>query len=365
MRTFFSLIGIERIVILLLIFATLFLFTTAPRYQIDSENLIDNSDFKLGFKNWVTSSNCGKLAETAGTVLLENQAAPCTIFLRQHLPLPQDASQLILAAEVFTHNALPGKLSWQRARLSLVGIDNEEKKMWHHPHMIKLPVSSAGWRQVSQVFSIPDDAVKLVVGLEIMETTGTLSVRNITLSRASENSWFPYAAHTLLIFWGVAFLWLAANSLQLFHNKKMQVLFLLVSGAIIIGCMIPGKVRDLIVDQAKKSVKHVNSMLAEPYSFSFAAIQESQTNLSLSQDIAGHFFLFAVLAFLCRIGLPKGRFLMQYFTLALFAASTEVLQFFIPDRKPTFFDWFLDLNGLLLGFLLAELLIFRYARKSN
>ncbi len=362
MRTLIYSIGIERIVIFLLILATLILFTLAPRYQVDSINLLYNSDFSEGFKNWTESSNCGKLTQNLGEALLENQNAPCTVFLRQHLPIPQSATQLMLSAEVKTHNVSQGKLSWQSARLSLVGIDNNAKKMWHHPHMIKLPPRNEGWKNVSQVFSIPPDSVELIVGLEIMETTGTVSARKLKLAPASENSWFPIVANSLLILWGVAFLWLGKNLRRLFSSKKIQGSFLIVSGFIAIGCMIPGKVRDLILDRAQETIGSLKMVLAESFIWSYVPL-EFQTYLSISPDKVGHFVLFAILAFLFRIGRPQDPFVSQCFNLMLFAASTEVLQFFISDRQPGVIDWSIDVGGLFLGFLFAE--IFRPRQKNR
>lgn len=353
MRTSIYSIGTKRIVIFLLIIATLFLFTLAPRYQVDSRNLLNNSNFSEGFKNWMESSNCGKITQNLGEVLLENQTTPCTVFLRQHLPIPESATQLMLAAEVNTHNVSQGKLSWQSARLSLVGINKKAEKMWSYPHMIKLPAKSKGWQHVFQVFSIPPEAVELIVGLEIMETTGTVSGRKLILVPASENNWFPIAASSLLILWGAAFLWLAKDLGQLFSSKKVRGSFLIVSGFIAIGCMIPGKTRDLILDQAQETIENLEMVLAESFIWSYLPL-ESQFDLSVSPDKVGHFVLFAILAFLFRIGRPQERFASQCLNLMLFAASTEVLQFFISDRQPGLIDWSIDVGGLLLGFLFAE-----------
>lgn len=354
MRTLIYSIGIERIVIFLLILTTLILFTLAPRYQMDSRNLLNNSKFSEGFKNWTESSNCGKLTQYLGEVLLENQDTPCTVFLRQHLSIPQNAAQLIMTAEVKTDNVSQGELSWQSARLSLVGIDKNAEKMWSHPHMIKLPAKSKGWQRVSQVFSIPPGAIELIVGLEIMETTGTMSVRKLTLAPISENSWFPIVANSLLILWGVAFLWLGKGLRQLFSSKIIQGSFIIVGGFIAIGCMIPGKTRNLILNQAQETIGNIKMVIAESFIWSYVPL-EFQIDPTFSLNEAGHFVLFAILAFLFRIGRPQDRFASQCFNLMLFAACTEVLQFFISDRQPGVIDWSIDVGGLFLGFFIAEL----------
>ncbi len=363
MRNFFDSIGFKRVVICLLILATYILFTSAPRYQINSINLLHNSDFSEGFNNWMESSNCGRLTQSLSAALLDNQKSPCTVFLRQQIPIPLNATQLKLAAEVNTHNVSQGKLSWQSARLSLVGIDRSGTKLWHHPHMIKLPPQSKGWQHVSQVFSIPPDAVALIVGLEIMDATGTVSARKLKLSSVSENSWFSTAANSLLILWGVTFLWLGKNLHRLFSSKIIQGSFLIVSASIAIGCcMIPGKIRDIILDRSQETIGKLKIVLVESPLWSYVP-PELQIDLSLSPDKAGHFVLFAMLAFLVRVGRPQDRFAAQCFNLMLFAASTEVLQFYISGRQPGITDWFIDAGGLTLGFFFAA--IFRHRQNNH
>ena len=364
MRTFIVSIGIEHIVILCLVLATFSLFTLAPRYQIESRNLLGSNGFSENSNTWKKSINCGKITLDFDQVLLKNPDAPCAIFLRQHLPIPQNATQLILAAEVNTHNVSRGKLSWQTARLTMVGIDKYDKKMWHHPHMIEPPLNSKGWRRVSQVFFIPPDAVELVVSLEIMQATGTLSARKIKLAKASENKWFSYTVNTLLILWSAAFVWLGMKFLRLFNSKKMQGLFLIISGTIGVGCIIPGKIQSQILDQLQKAIEQFKIFLAESYIWSGVPI-EIQINFFLSPDILGHFILFVILAFVLRIGRPQDRLVPQCFNLMLFAASTEIWQFFTADRQPTFNDWLIDVSGLLLGFFLAELFRFSHPRQRN
>jgi VanZ family protein len=262
---------------------------------------------------------------------------------------------------VKTHNVSQGKRSWQSARLSLVGIDKNAKKMWRHPHMIKLSPQNKGWQRVSQVFTIPPDAVELIVGIEIMNTTGTVAARKLELASVSENNGFSTAANSLLILWGVAFLWLGRNLHRLFSSKKIQGLFLIISASIAIGCcMITGKVRNMILDQFQEMIKNLKNVLTESLIWYYVP-QELQIDLTLSPDKAGHFVLFAMLAFLVRIGRPQDRFAAQCFNLMLFAASTEVLQFYISGRQPGLTDWLIDVGGLMLGFFFAA--IFR--RRPN
>ena len=363
MRNFFGSIGVKRVVICLLILATYILFTLAPRYQIDPTNLLHNNDFSEGFNYWMESSNCGKLTQSSGAALLDNRKSPCTIFLRQQIPIPLNATQLKLAAEVITHNVSQGKLSWQSARLSLVGIDSNGAKMWHHPHMIKLPPQSNGWQRVSQVYAIPADAVGLIVGLEIMDATGTVAARKLKLSSVSENSWFSTAANSLLILWGMTFLWLGKNLHRLFSSRIIQGSFFIVSASIAIGCcMIPGKIRDMILDRFQETIEKLKIALAESHLWSYVP-PEIKIDFALSPDKAGHFVLFAILAFLVRVGRPQDRFAAQCFNLMLFAASTEVLQFYISGRQPGITDWFVDAGGLMLGFLFAA--IFHHRHYNN
>lgn len=87
-----------------LILATFILFTLVPRYEVDSTNLLYNSAISKGFKTLTKSSSFGKKTQNSCEALLENRDAPCTVFLRQHLPISRNTTQLVLTAELNTHN---------------------------------------------------------------------------------------------------------------------------------------------------------------------------------------------------------------------------------------------------------------------
>lgn len=358
MRTFLYSIGIERIVILVLILTTVILFNLVPRYDVNPINLLDNSDFSKGSKSWIESSGCGMQIKKSSEALLENRDAPCTVFLRQHLPVPQRPTQFVLAAEVNTRNILQGILPWQLARLYFVGIDKNGNKMWQHPHLIKLPLNSKGWQRVSQVFTMPPNAVELAVGLEIMETTGTLSVKKLNLSIVSENSWFPFAVNSLLILWGIVLLWLGLKLRQFFSSKLFLGSFSIVSITIVVGCLLPNKILLLILDQGEETLKTLKLILVNSFTLLHLPHELDFDFFSFSLQESGHFALFAILAFLLRIGRYQDRLVSQCLNLMLFAASTEVLQFFVAERQPGITDWLIDVGGLLLGLLFAELLVF-------
>lgn len=362
MRTFLYSIGIERIVILMLILTTFILFNLVPRYDVSPTNLLDNSDFSKGSKSWIESSGCGMQKMKPGEALLENWDASCTVFLRQHLPIPQNTTQLELAAEVNTGHVVQGSLPWQLARLYFVGIDRNGNKMWHHPHLIKLPLNSKEWQRVSQIFSIPPNAVELAVGLEIMETTGTLSVKKINLSNVSENSWFPSAVNALLIIWGIVLLWLGVKLRQLFRSKITLGSFLIVSTTIAIGCMLPDITLNLILDHGQETFKTLEFIFVKFFTLLYF-LHAFDIDVTFSLQDSGHFALFAMLAFLLRISRDQDRLISQCLNLMIFAASTEVLQFFVAGRHPAISDWLIDVSGLLLGFLFAELFLF--SRKIN
>jgi len=73
----------------------------------------------------------------------------------------------------------------------------------------------------------------------------------------------------------------------------------------------------------------------------------------------GHFILFASLAFLCSIGRIGEKKLQLLLNLMLFAATTEILQFFVSYRTPTFRDWLIDVGGLICGLAFSQFLLIR------
>jgi VanZ family protein len=340
--------------ILILILATILHFTFVPRYQIDPTELLQNGDFQNGFASWEFRTDGGNRTGKTGVVTLENKNPSRTAFLHQKVFVPKGPLLMKFAGVVRTEGIVEGESSWHRARLSLVSRDTSGKSLWNYPHQIDIPLTTDGWQTFSQVFLVPSEAVEVVAGMEIIRATGTMHVQNMSLASAKEHPWFTIAANILLFIWGVAFLWVGIILLRTFQSPVAKVALGVASGLIFFGVWMPAWMKNLALD-----------IVQEKYSLFITYLSAVLTGANSQHQIAsyplippdkfGHFILFSLLAFICRRGRPNGSIQVLLINLMLFAATTEVLQFFAFSRSPRIVDWIIDVSGVLSGLALSML----------
>jgi VanZ family protein len=72
--------------------------------------------------------------------------------------------------------------------------------------------------------------------------------------------------------------------------------------------------------------------------------------MGVSFSQIAHFFLFYILSLVISFTLRSKKYLHTIVYLLLFAAVTETLQNYIPNREPTLNDWLFDAAGVFLAF---------------
>ncbi len=72
---------------------------------------------------------------------------------------------------------------------------------------------------------------------------------------------------------------------------------------------------------------------------------------------AGAFVVFALLGYVSISSeRPEGtKWAMVLITAAVYGAAIETIQYFVPGRESSFYDWLADIFGAVLGLLLANL----------
>jgi VanZ family protein len=345
----------------ILILATILLFTFVPRYQIDPTELLQNGDFQNGFASWEFRSDGGNRTGKTGVVTLENKNPTRTVFLHQKVFVPKVPLLMKFTGVIKTEGIVEGDSDWHRARLSLVSRDASGKSLWNYPHQIDIPLTTDGWQTFSQVFLVPSEAVEVVAGMEIIRATGTMRVQNMSLASAKEHPWFTIVANVLLFIWGVAFLWVGIFLLRTFKSPVIKGALGVASGLIFFGVGMPGWMKnlalDVILEKYSLFITYLSTVLPE------ANFQHQTASYPLiPPDKFGHFILFSLLAFICRMGRPNGSIQVLLINLMLFAATTEVLQFFAFSRSPRIVDWIIDVSGALSGLALSMLF---YKNKIN
>jgi hypothetical protein len=106
-------------------------------------------------------------------------------------------------------------------------------------------------------------------------------------------------------------------------------------GVFAIGLFIPAPIRDRLID-----------------SLHMAGAGEG----GIEADMIGHGIVFAIMAFLVRVGRPQDPIWLHLGCWILIAVASEVLQLFTHDRSTSAIDFAVDAFGFVLGLTIAVFL---------
>lgn len=339
-------------VVLVLTLVTILCFNFVPRYKADSGELLFNGDFQKGLAGWKQQSGGGNRIEKSGIAVLENSRSSHAVFLRQSIPVSKVPILMKLTGEAWAVGIVEGEADWHKARFSLVARDKSGKILWNFPHQIKVSRTTKDWRTYSRVFKIPSEAVEVIAGMEIIRATGVMHVRSVNLTQVKEYFGFSIAANILQLLWGAAIFWFGNSLLKLFDSKLIKGLLLVICAVIIFGVLTPCWMKNIILADVEDGYSNFIGYFSHTFPGLIAQLQ-LETTPPISLDIFGHFVLFAMLAFICRIRRSCCNIQPLFINLLLFASTTEVLQFFTFGRNPEFTDWMVDSSGLLFGLALS------------
>lgn len=325
--------------------ATVALFTGLSRYIPAGPPLIAGID--LTDPSWLKIGDAGQITTPESIVQIRNDAPGVTVGIRRHLPVPEDATLVQVEIEAAVKNVSRDLALRQEARLFLAGRTADGRYLWERRHEIAELSGSRGWRPVTRTFDVPPDAASLAIGAQLTGATGTLGVRNLTIRPVSERAVFPYLANGLLILWGIAGAAIGFLLLKGMRSRWSRFAVAGVAAAAVGVTMAPAKSRRFLVDYVIGV-----PMDAAPEAMA-AWMSAAFRHLPVPVDKLGHVVLFAALAALVRLARRDDRTDVQAAALLLFAAATEVLQFYAIDRAPAVSDWLLDAAGILIGLAAA------------
>jgi hypothetical protein len=349
-------IDLRQISILVLFLATILHFNFVPRYQIDPREQLQNGDFLNGLAGWESRSDGGNQTGKTGVAVIKSRNPGRTVFLHQKVSAPKEPILMKFSGVIEVKGIVVGKDHWHRARLSLVSRNAAGKSLWNYPHQINLPLTTEGWQTFSKVFLVPAEAVAVVAGMEIIRATGTVRVQSMSLASAKEYTWFSIATNVLLFLWGVALIWVGMFLLRSFKSPVIKGALGVASGLIFFGVWMPAWMKNLALGVIQDKYSLFATYLSDAFLGSNSQYLIASYPL-IPPDKLGHFLLFSLLAFIFRMGRPKSSIQELMINFMLFAATTEVLQYFAFNRSPRVVDWIIDVSGVLSGLALSMLFL--------
>ena len=316
----------------LLALLTIVTFGYLPRYQTDGRSVLDNADFRDGFRGWQVEGLVTLDEAELGHAILQNLDPAHEVSLRRTIPLPAGPTNLRLRADVATSRVEHGREPWQTARVYLVQQTADGSQLWNEPYQLVNLVGTTPRQHFEAVFDVSGTIPEVTLGIELPYTTGLMEVANLDLAIIDERTPFRLAAALLVCGWSLLAFRVTSGLYRSIRIPLVRRWLLATLAVLVIGVFMPAPLRGQLIDRLATGF---GWRLPDPNAF-------------------GHAIIFGLLALLVRIGRPRDPLLVHLSCWLLVGAATEVLQLLTPDRSPEAGDWLIAAIGTTLGLALAE-----------
>lgn len=343
----------------------LFALNTPPYLPIGPE-LLRNPGLADGLEGWkVQGEREAVQADGRGGVSLRLADPARSLGLTQVRHDLGGYPRLMLSADLACTGVEAGKRGWEKARLVLSSHD-EQGRWIPASHVVANLTGSLGWQRYAEVFTPVPQARQWRVSLQLPRATGHLEARALSLREAGENYVFGAGRFLAFTFWAIFLLVLLKGRFTGEGGYFFKGAALLTLGFILWGTLMPVQTRTEVLAEGNRVVRELRQrFMAEPArveSLQEPAVQTAglsraaapELEIGSDQAKAGHFLLFALLAFFLGISLRHGGgWLPLAVELFQLGAVTEMLQFFVEKRTPLVSDLGIDMAGGALGLILA------------
>ncbi|HEX3209583.1 MAG TPA: hypothetical protein VHQ91_09405 [Geminicoccaceae bacterium] len=327
LRALMLAIGLAALLALL----TIATFAYLPRYQADGHSVLDNTDFRDGFRGWRTAGLVTLDEAEVGHAILQNHGPQREVYLRRTISLPPGPISLRLSTDAATSGVEQGPEPWQTARVYLMpgtpagtGLREDEKTL-------ASLVGTAPRRHFEAVFDFVG-ASEVTLGIEL-PTSGRIEIANLDLTIVDERTSFRLAAALLVCGWSLLAFRVASGVYRGVRLPLVRQWLVGVLSVLVAGLFVPVVLRRELIDRLATGFG-----MPMPY-----------------PDAFGHALVFALLALLVRIGRPRVPLLVHLACWLLVGAAVEVLRLFAPDRSPDAASWLVSAIGTVLGLAVAEI----------
>jgi hypothetical protein len=327
---------VRTLALVTLLLATLALFTAVPRYAAVGDDLLGDGSFADGRGGWSATGPAGVAVEERSppVAVLTNREPGRLVGLQRSLELPEERPLLLrLSAEAAVERVIAGSERWGTARLLLVPIDADGRHLWERPHNLMLVSGTRSWRRFTRVFEMPAGAPTALLAATLSGATGRMWVRDVSLLPVVERGDFRLLSGGMRVLWIVVLGWVGLGVWRAVEPGPRRLL--LAGTALLVGAaaLVPDELRTAAIAWA---LGPGTAGMEQP-------------------DVIGHFALFAVLGVVARLVRPNDRAWFLLLALALFAATTEMGQFFLaePPNPDDFADWLADVIGAGAGLALV------------
>jgi len=284
-----------------------------------------------------------------------------------------------ISARATTKNIEHGPKSWNLPRTVFFYLNSSGKPLFNLSHGLFDIKQNSEWKRYTAVFPVPENIQNGQLQIQNFGKEGILRIDDVSVIPVTQK---PSASFFNIFF---TLLWISAlaaciASLQPWTHWSGAGA-LLCSLVIIIGVVLPGEPLDTAISSTIDTLQDTQQKIAHfakqsvdrrasatpapeevvPIEKQYEAAAQSEKNVVQYAHKAGHFTLFALMAFLSMICWAPVqeraiRILCVTGGLYLFATATEVLQFVTFDRRAGLIDLSVDIAGISIAIAAAAAL---------
>jgi hypothetical protein len=335
----------DKIIILLVCFACLAAATAGAAFSI-AQYKPDGPDL-IG-KSWEISGPeaLRKGADDPARHLASGDAET-SVRIWQEITDWGGHGRLRLEAALKWEDVRAGKNAWNKARLVLFQYNESERRI-EMPDLVAAVDGTGGWKACREVFEISPEARKLKVEAHLSQCTGEMWIDDVGLYGVVQTSLYTWAGRVLLGLWGFFFTVLLVCCLGAVQWRPawLKAGLVVVFLAVIAGTTIPNDTKNQLKDGLENGIQSVGKSVGA---------DKFIDNMPVDITKVGYFCLFAAAGWLLVVLLPGVRIYKIFAILAMLAAGTELVQFFINERSPLVSDFAIDAAGGIAGTAVALL----------
>lgn len=248
----------------------------------------------------------------------------------------------------------------------ILPLTSEEKARDDVPHALALLHGTTPWVRFEHVFRVPDENAAVSVVVQLLNASGTLEVRSISLRSAIENPAYSKWRHALMLAWLIAEVWIAWPLLRTAHREIGRTGILVIGSMILVGVLMPASVKHAMTPPWLQPERDAPGQFRADLLQAAVPLRLDLLPTELNTYKLSHLLLFALIGYLLIPRRPYGMPIRaQIGMIALFALTTESMQVLASGRDASLSDVLINLFGACCGLLAAAVIQRHYSQIPN
>ncbi len=323
------------------------------RYLIDGPEMMKDGTFKQSGEFWDIKNKKNDLVKMQeGILTLTSTSFKSSPGIWQRIDNIENGTKVEISAFIKIEYVIPGEKRLDQARFHFFQYDKNNKLLKTFNNIASVN-GKEDWDEYDKVVRIDENAAYAKVGIELKKCKGTVRFKDISLIKVKTNPIYKYFQYPVLILWGLFLIYVFNELFKVRNHFVINMVIIATVFAIVAGTTMPGKFRLSIKNTVDNSIvdvstKHLKGIKDKSGEF-------GRRIYSISAELV-HFSFFGLFGFLLFANGSKRSFLMKLQFLIVFAGATEMMQFFVDERGPHFYDFSIDFIGGLVGLFICKFL---------